>query len=145
MGQGGQRRGARAAFEAGNGDVIGAAFGDARRHRADAHFRHQLDGDARLAIGAFQVADQLGQILDGINIVMRRRRNQAHARGGVAHLGDMLIHFIAGQLTAFAGLGALGDLDLDIVGIDQIFGGDAETARGDLLDLWNAWNRHSPW
>ena len=44
------------------------------------------------------------------------------------------VDLVAGQLAALARLGALGDLDLEIVGIDQIFGGDAEPARGDLLD-----------
>src|SRR5258707_1222246 len=42
---------------------------------------------------------------------------------------------VARQLTALAGLGALRHLDLDVVGIDQIFGGDAEAARRHLLDL----------
>ncbi|MNI29076.1 hypothetical protein D3C73_828810 [compost metagenome] len=40
-----------------------------------------------------------------------------------------------GQLAAFAGLGALGNLDLQHFGVDQVFGGDAEAARGHLLDL----------
>ena len=44
------------------------------------------------------------------------------------------VDLVAGKLAALAGLGALGDLDLEVVGIDQIFGGDAEAARGDLLD-----------
>ena len=115
--------------------MVGAAFGDTRRHRAHANFRHQLDRDARLAVDAFQVANQLRQIFDGIDVVMRRRRNQSHARRGMTHLGDGGIHLVAGQLAAFAGLGALGHLDLDIVGIDQIFGGDAEAPRRHLLDL----------
>jgi hypothetical protein len=41
----GQRRGARAAVIAGNGDVVGARLGDAGRDRAHADFRHQLDRD----------------------------------------------------------------------------------------------------
>jgi hypothetical protein len=32
------------------------------------------------------------------------------------------------------GLAPLGDLDLDLAALVQIFGGDAEPARGDLLD-----------
>ena len=135
MGERSERRGAGAAFKAGNGDMVGTALGDTRRHGADAHFRHQLDRNTRFLVGAFQVADQLRQIFDGINVVMRRRRDETHARSGMAHLGDGGIHLVAGQLAAFAGLGALGHLDLDVVGIDQIFGGDAEAARGDLLDL----------
>src|SRR5205085_9815202 len=47
---------------------------------------------------------------------------------------DFGIDLVAGQLAALARLRALRDLDLDIVGIGQIFGGDAEPAGGDLLD-----------
>ena len=41
---------------------------------------------------------------------------------------------MAGQLSALAGLGALRHLDLQLVGVDQVIGGDAEAGRGDLLD-----------
>ena len=134
MGERGERGSAGAAFKARNRHMVGAAFGDAGRNRAHTHFRHQLDRNARLAVDAFEVADQLRQIFDGIDVVMRRRRDQAHARRGMAHLGDIGVHLVARQLAAFAGLGALRHLDLDVVGIDQIFGGDAEAARRHLLD-----------
>src|SRR5690606_550256 len=118
----------------GNGDVVGACLGNAGRNRADAHFRHELDRDVGLFIDVLQIVNELGEIFDGIDVVVRRRGDEADARGRVARLGDDPIDLVAGQLAAFAGLGALRDLDLDLVGIDEIFGGDAETARGDLLD-----------
>ena len=34
---------------------------------------HQLDGDTGLAVGVLQIVDQLGQILNGVDIVVRRR------------------------------------------------------------------------
>ena len=40
-----------------------------------------------------------------------------------------------GQLAALAGLGALGHLDLELVGAGEVLGGHAEPGRGDLLDL----------
>ena len=52
----------------------------------------------------------------------------------MAHLGDVLIDLVAGQLTTFAGLCALRHLDLDVVGIDQVLGRDAKASRRDLLD-----------
>jgi hypothetical protein len=55
-----------------------------------------------------------------------------------------LVDLVAGQLAAFAGLGALRHLDLDVVGIDQVFGGHAKAARGDLLDRGCASNRRWP-
>ncbi len=45
-----------------------------------------------------------------------------------------LVDLVAGQLAAFAGLCALRHLDLQLVGVDQVVGGDAEAAAGDLLD-----------
>ena len=44
-----ERRSAGAAVVAGDEHHIGMRLGDARSHRAHAHFRDQLDGDARLA------------------------------------------------------------------------------------------------
>ena len=64
-----------------------------------------------------------------------RRADEAHARHRVAQEADVFGHLAAGQLAAFAGLGTLGHLDLDLVGADQVFGRDAEAARGHLLDL----------
>ena len=67
--------------------------------------------------------------------MVRRRRDQADARLGVAQPRDQFVDLVPGQLAAFAGLGTLGDLDLQHFGVDQVLGGDAEAARGHLLDL----------
>ena len=85
-------------------------------------------------VDLLQVVDQLRQIFDRIDVVMRRRRDQHHAGRRVAELRDHLRHFEAGQLAALAGLGALGDFDFDFAALVQIFRGDAEAAGGDLLD-----------
>ncbi len=68
---GGQGRGAGAAIETGNGHVIRMGLGNARGHRAHTHFGDQLHGDACFRIHVLQIVDELGQILDGINVVMR--------------------------------------------------------------------------
>ena len=114
--------------------MIGLGLGDARRDRADAHFAHQFHRYARCRIGVLQIVNELRQILDGINIVMRRRGDQPDARRRVADLADVFIDLVAGKLPAFARLGALGHLDLQLVGVDEIFGGHAKPRRGDLLD-----------
>src|SRR5438045_2819917 len=66
--------------------------------------------------------------------MVRRRRDEPHAGRGVADLADVFVHLVAGQLAALAGLGALGHLDLEFVGIDQVLGGNAEAPAGDLLN-----------
>jgi hypothetical protein len=79
-------------------------------------------------------ADQLRQVLDRVNIVMRRRRNQADAGSGMPDAGDPFVDLVSRQLAAFTRLGALCHLDLDIIGADQVFGGNAKTPRCNLLD-----------
>src|SRR5690606_25127890 len=72
---------------------------------------------------------------DRIDVVVRRWRDQADAGPRIAQPRDKRIDLAARQLAALAGLGALGDLDLQDLGVDQVFGRDPEAARGDLLDL----------
>jgi len=58
-----------------------------RRHRldlaiaADTRFGDQFDRHPRLRIDRAQVEDQLRQILDRIDVVVRRRADQPHPRG----------------------------------------------------------------
>ena len=85
-------------------------------------------------VGALQVVDQLGQVFDGIDVVVRRRRDQRHAGRRMPQPGDFLGHLVAGQLAAFARLGALGHLDLQDPGVGQILDRHAEAAAGHLLD-----------
>ena len=124
-----ERRSAGAAGIAGDQHHVGMRLGHARGHRADAHLGHQLHRNARPRVDVLQVVDELRQVLDGIDIVVRRRRNQAHAGNRVAHARDDLVHLVAGKLAAFAGLGALRHLDLQLVGVHQVIGGDAEARR----------------
>ena len=134
MGQRGQRAGAGAALVAGDRDMVGARLRDAGRDRADPDFRHQFHRYVGARVGVFQIVDQLRQILDRIDVVVRRRRDQPDPRRRIAHAGDRLVDLAAGQLTALAGLGALRHLDLQDIGVDEVLGRDAEPARGDLLD-----------
>jgi len=87
-----------------------------------------------VAVGVLEVVDELGEILDGVDVVVRRRRDEADTRGRVAGLGDPRVDLATGELAAFAGLGALGHLDLELAGAGQVLAGHAEAAGGDLLD-----------
>ena len=65
------------------------------RDGADADFRHQLDGHRRIGIGVFQIEDELREVFDGIDVVVRRRRNQLHARRGITKPRDVLIDLVS--------------------------------------------------
>src|SRR5690606_15347395 len=129
-----ERARAGAAVVPGDQHDVGVRLGDARRDRADADLGDQLDVHPRLRVRVLEVVDQLGDVLDRVDVVVRRRRDQADTRRGVPGLGDPGVHLAAGQLAALTGLGALRHLDLQVVGVDQVVGGDTEPARRDLLD-----------
>ena len=109
---------------------LGHAGGDG----ADAHLGHQLDADPGVDVGVLQIVDELSQILDGIDVVVRRRGNQTDTRGRVTGLGHPWVHLGAWQLAALTGLGALGHLDLEFLGIDQILAGHTKAPGCHLLD-----------
>ena len=53
--------------------------------------------------------------------MMRRRRDERDAGRRVSIFRDKLSHFETRKLSAFAGLCALGDFDLDLAALVQIF------------------------
>ena len=80
----GQRRGAGAAVVAGDEHDVGVGLGHAGRHRAHADLGHQLDVDPGPRVGRLEVVDELGDVLDGVDVVVRRRRDQPDARASSA-------------------------------------------------------------
>ena len=129
-----ERAGAGAAVVPGDEDDVGLGLRHAGGHRAHADLGHELHVHAGLRVGVLQVVDELLEILDRVDVVVRRRGDQAHARRGVPGLGDPRVHLAAGQLAALAGLGALGHLDLQVVGVGEVLRRHAEAARRHLLD-----------
>ena len=129
-----QRRGAGAAVVARDQHEVGVRLGNPGCDRADADLRHELHGHASHGVRAAEVVDQLLQILDRVDVVVRRRRNQPHPRRRQPHACDVAVDLVPGQLAALAGLRALGHLDLELVGVRQVVDRDAEAAGGDLFD-----------
>src|SRR5262249_30402233 len=130
----GQRRSAGPALVAADQDHVSLRLGHAGGDRAHADLGDQLHADARPVVGVLEIVDQLGQVLDRVDVVMRRRGDQPHARRRVADPGDVLVDLVAGELPALAGLGSLRHLDLQLVGVDQVVAGDAEASRRHLFD-----------
>src|SRR5258708_10081899 len=126
MGGGGE--GAVTAVVPADGYDIRAGFGNARGDQTDAGAGDELHADARLRIDSTQIVNELREIFDAVNVVVRRRRNQRSAGRGVANARDILGDFARGKLPAFAGLGALRHFDFELLGADEIFGGDAKAA-----------------
>ena len=122
------------AIVSGNQDDRCPGFSYPTGNRSDSILADQFDADAGIMIRIFQIIDQLRQILDGVNIVMRRRGDQSYTRRAVARLGNPRIDFFARQMSSFSRFGPLRHLDLDLLGTGQIFAGHPKTSAGDLFD-----------
>src|SRR5947209_16604836 len=65
--------------------MIGTCLGNAGSHRADADLGDELDRNQAIRIDVLEVVDQLRQVLDRIDIVVRRRRDQPDAGRRMPH------------------------------------------------------------
>ena len=68
-----ERRCARAAVVAADVNRVGIGLGDAACDIADPRLRHEFDADSRVRRRAAQIVDQLREILDRVDVVMRGR------------------------------------------------------------------------
>src|SRR5699024_1720714 len=109
-------------------------FGDTSCHGADSLFSNEFDVDAGVRVRALEIVDELREVLNGVNIVVRWWGNQPHTRGGNADFGNPRIDLIRWQLTALTGLGALRHLDLNIRAVIKIVASHAKAPRRHLLD-----------
>ena len=73
-----ERRRARASVVTADENHIGMRFRHARGNGADADFADEFHADAGALIGVLQVVDQFREVLNRINIMVRRRRDQAN-------------------------------------------------------------------
>ena len=69
----GQRARAGAAVRAGDVHGVGERLHDAGSHEADAALGDELDRDGRIRVHLLEVEDELRQVLDRVDVVVRRR------------------------------------------------------------------------
>ena len=131
---GGERACAGTTVITGDGDKVRIGLRHAGGNGADARFGNQLHGDHRFRVDLLQVENQLRQVLDRVDIVVRRRGDQRHARHGIAQFGDVRGNFITRQLAAFARFSTLSDFNLNHVGVDQVRRRHAKATGCHLLD-----------
>ncbi len=115
--EGVQRARAGAAVVSGDEDDVGQRLRRAGGDRADAGLAHELDVHPRVRVGALQVEDELLEVFDRVDVVVRRRRDQSDAGRRMPRARHPRVHLRRRQLAALAGLRALRELDLDVVGL----------------------------
>mmetsp|Transcript_41654 Transcript_41654/g.70793 ORF Transcript_41654/g.70793 Transcript_41654/m.70793 type:complete len:480 (-) Transcript_41654:2701-4140(-) len=128
------RCGPRAAVAPGNGHVVGLGFCHPRRHHAHPHLGHELHAHVTQGLRVLQVVDELRQVLNRVDVVVGRGRDQTHTRRGAPALPNVRRHLETRQLATLTGFRPLRHLDLDLVAVCQVVRGDPETARRHLLD-----------
>ena len=74
---------------------VGECLGNAGGDRADAHLGDQLDIDLGSWIDALQVIDQLRQIFDTVDVMMRRGRDEGDARRRMTEARDVRGNFVS--------------------------------------------------
>ena len=114
--------------------MLGLSLGDSGGHDPHPDLGHELDADPGRGVGALQVVDQLREILDAVDVVVGRRRDEPHPGHRVARGRDLLGHLVPGQLAALPGLGSLRHLDLQLVRVREVGRGDPEPSARHLLD-----------
>ena len=128
-----RRRRARAPAESVDRNDVRAAPRNAARDRRNVVHRRDFDDDGLLIPRRlFERIDELAQILDGINVVVRRGADRVRALGDHAGLGNFAHDLRPGQVSADSGLRALSHLDLDRRARGQIILMYAEPPRRDL-------------
>ena len=80
----------------GDGDQVGVSLGHASGDGANARFRNQLDRHQRLGIDLLEVKNQLRQVFNRVDVVVRRRRNQGHARHGITQTRNQAVDLATG-------------------------------------------------
>jgi hypothetical protein len=131
---GGLRRRARPAGLSADEEGVGLRLGHARGDDPDAGRRHELHVHVRRRVGALEVVDELREVLDRVNVVVGRRRNERHPRGRVARLGDEVVDLLPRQVAALPRLRALRHFDFDGVSTVEVGARDPEAPTGHLLD-----------
>ena len=76
-------------------DNIGVGLADSCRDRPNTHFGNKFHVNPGTVIRILQIMDQLRQILDRVDVVVRWRGDQAHSGSGISGLGDPWIYLVS--------------------------------------------------
>mmetsp|Transcript_4365 Transcript_4365/g.9226 ORF Transcript_4365/g.9226 Transcript_4365/m.9226 type:complete len:439 (-) Transcript_4365:2363-3679(-) len=131
----GEGTGSSASIASGDLDDIGISLGDTAGNGSDTDGRDKLDGNSGLFVDGVEVVDELGKILNTVDVMVGRRRDQGDTLLTGTKSGDVLRNLRSRKLTSLTGLGALGDLDFVLLGGDKELRRHSEAATGDLMNV----------
>ena len=118
----------------GNQNMVRLSLGHSTCDDPDADLGHELDRHTSARVRALQIVNKLLEILDRVDVVVRRRRDESDASSRVPRARDRCRHLVPRQLSSLARFCALCHFDLELVCVGEVVGRDAEAPRRDLLD-----------
>jgi hypothetical protein len=71
-------------------DVISLSLGNTAGNDTDTNLRDELDRDSGTRVSGLGIINELLKILNGVDIVVRRRRNETNSRGRVTSLSNLV-------------------------------------------------------
>jgi hypothetical protein len=113
-------RGTCTTIVARNEDMVRLGLGDTAGDDTDANFRDELHGDTSAGVGALEVVDELLQVLDRVDVMVRRGRDETDASGGVTSASDGVGNLVTRKFTTLSGLSTLSHLNLKLIGVGEI-------------------------
>ena len=118
-----------------DGDDVRACLCNARGNDANPSAGYEFHANARSRIHRAQIVNQLCEIFDTVNVMMRWRRNQRSPGGGMPDARNVLADLPCRQLAALTGLRALRHLDFELFGVDEVIGSNPKPSGRDLFDF----------
>src|SRR5439155_18758895 len=103
--------------------------------KSDSGVVEELYANVRARSDGTEVVNKLREVLNTVNVVMRRRRNQRRAWRGMPDARDVFADFLRRQLAAFAWFRTLRHFDFEFFGVDEIVVVAAEASGADLLNF----------
>src|SRR5207247_10209232 len=101
-----------------DGNYIGAGLSYSSHDNANARARNQLHSNTRPGIYLAQIINQLLQVFNAVNIMMRWRRYQGHTGHRTAQFGNVRANLEPGKLSSLTRLRALRHLDFDFLRVN---------------------------
>ena len=82
---------------------VSVGLGDSACDGADASLSHELDTDLGLLVDLVEVVDELGKILNGVNVVVRRGTDQRDAWLGAPESSNVGGNLLSWELASLPG------------------------------------------
>ena len=127
-----------------NEDDIGLGLGDTGGDGSHPRFRNELDVNSGRRVRPLEIKDQLLEIFDRINVVVRGRGNETHSWGAHTCRRDPGVHLVGRQLAALPWFRTLSHLDLNVIRVSEVHARHPKTATRDLLDRASAFGVQKP-